>query len=269
MIDQWPQAGLLIQASWHEEVLAFGVKGIDMDREQDAPSPFGAAERDETFGTNLRRALALKGLRPAQLARSLGLSGSAVNQWLHGRTVPGTRRLAEIAAFVGVQASDLMGHEGSGTNPQAAQSETAMIHIPVLPMQLQITPDDAGDAIHTLDRSKAKGDPWVVPREAVCFHASDDPDLCIIRVQGNAMAPAFRAGDYALVDLNWNELSSPGIYLIAQVAWPVMRRCDLLAGEDAGKVRMTSTDEGYSETVACIDEVEVIGRVICNMLVPR
>ena len=236
-----------------------------MKHEEGSPLAFGVMEEDGAFSLNLRRALALKGIRAAQLARELDVSSSAVNQWLHNRTVPSARRLEEIAAVVGVQAGDLMGDSSGGTNVQTAQSDAAMIRIPVFSMQLQITPDDAGHGVPSLDRSKIKGESWVIPKKIAFLNASDDPDLCIVRVHGMSMSPEFHSGDYALVDLNWNEISSQGTYLIAQIAWAVMKRCDIVGGQ----VRMTSTEEGSSETMADIEEVGVVGRVIANMLVPR
>jgi transcriptional regulator with XRE-family HTH domain len=221
---------------------------------------------DSLFATNLRRVLARKEVRPAQLARELELSSSAVNQWLHGRTVPSARRIAQIAAAIGVQASEIMGPADQENTKRSVEGETKAVRIPELPMHLSITQDDRDRNLFSLDRTKASGYEWEIPKHCLSGHTSEPFDLCVVRVPGNSMSPEFRANDYILVDLNCKEITSPGVYLIDITLAPAMRQCTPLGGKDAGKVRLSDSD---GESSRAVEDVGVIGRVIFTMLVPR
>lgn len=71
------------------------------------------------FGLRLRKALSMKGLKPVDLARLMGIDDSIVSRWLNGNTNPGDERKELIAAKIGMSLDDIY-----SLDPAAAQPET-------------------------------------------------------------------------------------------------------------------------------------------------
>jgi transcriptional regulator with XRE-family HTH domain len=59
------------------------------------------------FADNLRRLMQLRGIRAAQLGPRLGVTPSAVRQWLDGKTHPVGRRMADLAEALDVAPDEL------------------------------------------------------------------------------------------------------------------------------------------------------------------
>ena len=59
------------------------------------------------FATNLRREMAIKGVRPIHLMRHFGVSHEAIRKWLSGTSLPGPDRLIGLANFLSVPVSTL------------------------------------------------------------------------------------------------------------------------------------------------------------------
>lgn len=57
---------------------------------------------EATFGERLERWLMFKGIKPAALARALGVSRPAVHGWVHGDTAPTMDKLGPIVAALGI-----------------------------------------------------------------------------------------------------------------------------------------------------------------------
>ncbi|MBM3223566.1 MAG: helix-turn-helix transcriptional regulator [Candidatus Tectomicrobia bacterium] len=76
----------------------------------------------ETLGSRIREARERYGMSQAELARRIGISGTALNQIESGKTPdPGVSRIIGIARVLGVSMDDLVGlHEDT----QAAPSTT-------------------------------------------------------------------------------------------------------------------------------------------------
>ncbi len=63
----------------------------------------GVAQNESmAFAENLRRLMAQRGIRAAQLGPLLGVTPTTVRQWLEGKTNPVGHRLARIASALGV-----------------------------------------------------------------------------------------------------------------------------------------------------------------------
>lgn len=61
-----------------------------------------------TFKDNLRNALRRAAIDQSELARRLGVTSSAVNQWIAGTAAPKSRRIGQIADLLGVSAESLL-----------------------------------------------------------------------------------------------------------------------------------------------------------------
>jgi len=188
------------------------------------------------------------------LAERCGVSLAITYQWRSGRKVPSDARIAEIARALGVAPEGLL--EPSPDTLELDQFSGAdwMLHI------------KGEDAEAGIDLSKVQRGLWRIPANAVLPHASQQPQLKVLLVKGNALVPDFSDGDYALVDLNWRVMSPAGIYLISEPMHFAMKRCELLSGEKDGWVHLR---DAYFESETRIEEVNVIGRIISKLLQPK
>lgn len=69
------------------------------------------------FADNLRRLMQLRGVRAAQLGPRLGVTPTAVRQWLDGKTHPVGRRLAELAEALEVAPDELFAQAAGFSDP--------------------------------------------------------------------------------------------------------------------------------------------------------
>jgi transcriptional regulator with XRE-family HTH domain len=80
----------------------------------------------ETLGRRIRAARERYGMSQAELARRIGISGTALNQIESGKTPdPGVSRIIGIARVLGVNIDDLVGlYEETQTAPMTAKPRT-------------------------------------------------------------------------------------------------------------------------------------------------
>lgn len=64
---------------------------------------------DPTFGQRVRHWLSVRGMRPAALARALGVSRPTVHAWLNDTAAPRHDRLAAVAEALGVSQAEFFG----------------------------------------------------------------------------------------------------------------------------------------------------------------
>lgn len=73
----------------------------------------------DSFVTRLRAAMAARSVDQSELARRLGITSQAVNQWLAGETAPKGKRLARVADELGVSLDWLLaGRDGFAEAPE-------------------------------------------------------------------------------------------------------------------------------------------------------
>ncbi len=73
------------------------------------------------FCDRLQQAMDAAGVDQSMLGRRLGITPSAVNQWISGRVMPRASRIMQIAAALGVPASSLLSASGF-SEPQPSPS---------------------------------------------------------------------------------------------------------------------------------------------------
>lgn len=222
-----------------------------------------------TFSRNLERLLFSRGMSQSDLARALDVSPAAVNQWVQGKTVPSGRRGREILKALNVTLAEL--ESGDIGEPLTTPQEVpGTIDIPELPMSAVLPLDKtSGEQPIALDESRAQLGRWRVPVEVIRDHASSVPDLIVVRVQGNALAPDVVAGTYVIVDRAWRDVSPPGIYLIRDGLRLGLKRCERLLGARGGLVRV-STAQGWAEAEIPFGDLEqdILGRAIFKLMTP-
>lgn len=64
---------------------------------------------DPTFGQRLKRWLAIKAMRPAELARAVGVKPPTMFEWMNDLCAPRGDRLPAIAAALGITQGELFG----------------------------------------------------------------------------------------------------------------------------------------------------------------
>jgi transcriptional regulator with XRE-family HTH domain len=214
---------------------------------------------DPIIAGNIKRTLEEIGITPAELARRLKLTPQAVSQWLQAQTTPGARRLRQIAAELKVSIESLR---------QAPRPPQAVVQRPPKPVAQPLNRDRTVRLrAYTLGgRSDASTLPgqWSLPAEWFQGLASDQADLLVMRVTGSDLIPDFTPGELVIVDRNWHVVSVAGFYLTGNRSFPVLRRCELVAGPDA-RVRIYEHGE---EREMPADDLSIFGRVICKWLLP-
>ncbi len=78
-----------------------------MPKSQGADSPEVVALRREV-SRRIRSALAKKKMKPADLARELGLSPTTINSWMTRRAIPGAENLVRVSKVLEVSVSFLI-----------------------------------------------------------------------------------------------------------------------------------------------------------------
>jgi len=202
---------------------------------------------DQIIADNIKRALEAAGVRPAELARRLGLTPQAVSQWLAAQTTPSARRLIAIAKELNISVEVLR-----QASIALDQQRGHLLHL----HQYRLG-DAAGET--------SQGAEWLIPADAFRGFASDQPDLVIVRVVGTDLEPNLRPGDLVIADRHWRVVSAGGVYLVGEESFPVLRRCELVAGSES---RLVTVFEGGARREVPADGLPVLGRIICRLLVP-
>lgn len=131
------------------------------------------------------------GRKPAEVARYLKISQSAVSQWFSKDTGPKSVRLADLAAFLDTTVDDLIGEAGGSPPPLPLLSQRSRLEGPDLAV-LSSTGGGADEA-------------WILSNDPVAW-IPRDPRLAGVReafacyVVGDAMMPAYEPGNLLLVN---------------------------------------------------------------------
>jgi transcriptional regulator with XRE-family HTH domain len=209
---------------------------------------------DPVIAANVRRALDAADMSPAELARRLQITPQAVSQWLTAQTTPGAKRLRQIAHVLKVSIEFL---RQTYPIPQAVAQPPpkTVAQPPQRHRTLHLRPYRLGG----IPASEAQ-----LSADLFGGLTSDEPDLVFMRVTGTDLEPMLKPGELVVADRNWNIVSVAGIYLTGDRAFPVLRRCELIAGTE-NRVRIHEHGE---EREMAADGLPTFGRVICKWLLP-
>src|SRR5690349_17145962 len=145
---------------------------------------------DPVIARNIKFAVEAAGISPAELARRLNVTPQAVSQWLSAQTIPGIRRLGQVADELKVSIDFLR------QSPYLPQSVTQP---PERNGSLHLRPYRLGEAFD----QPTPAEEWLVPAQWFRGLASDQPDLAIIHVNGRDLEPELEPGDLVVADRNW------------------------------------------------------------------
>jgi transcriptional regulator with XRE-family HTH domain len=214
---------------------------------------------DPIIAANIKVHLEKAGITPAELARRLKLTPQAVSQWLGAQTTPGARRLRQIATELKVSTEAL---RQAPLAPQAAAQPPPkpVAQPPNGHRTLRLREYPLGGVSD--DSTPADG--WPLPVEWFQGLASGKADLLVMHVTGTDLKPDFAPGEVVVVDRKWHVVSVAGFYLTGDRSFPVVRRCERVAGPQP-RIRIYEHGE---EREMPADDIPVFGRLICKWLLP-
>lgn len=204
--------------------------------------------------TILERLIREHGADYASLSRLIGRNAAYIQQFIKRGT---PRQLAEedrrlLAHYFGVAEASLGG-------PQDQKGTRALGGLVVV-QRLDISASAGSGADAGGERVLSEfafNEPWL--RE-LC--RGRRPDVSMIRVQGDSMAPTLVDGDEILVEnLESSERVRDGIYVLRQEDALLVKR--LAMGPSTRSVRIRSDNPAYPEWPECdLASLQIIGRVI-------
>lgn len=163
------------------------------------------------------------GYTQEQVASHLGINGVNVSDWERGKTMPEASRIPKLAKFLRLSISELMGDA-----PVPTITGDSGVWIPRYDWN-----DAAAQTILIRDQPGEILE-WRVEKEWLSANVrkySDIDNLRILAAFGEAMSPAFSAGDPLLLDIGAVDSSIDGIFLFRIGAETYIRRIQNIPGK--------------------------------------
>lgn len=201
-----------------------------------------------------RRLEQLKGDKSERaFAKEVGISPTALHQYLKGQSDPGMSNLLRIASKCAVTVSWLITGEGGET----AQADDAYVPVPVLPEAVsagggrEASANDGGASDHVLFRREFLRSLSVNPQKAA-----------LLTVRGDSMEPTLSSGDLILADTGDQDISTAGVFVISVDGSAMVKR--LMRRGDGSVMVISDNQQLYPPeivTAGRADLFRVIGRV--------
>ena len=220
----------------------------------------------ETFGGRLQWAIDEAGISPAELARALGLTSTAISKLRHGTSKSmSPHNLFRAAWVLGVDPYWLATGRGSpgrnGVKERHGEydlaSEEHFAYIPRISVDLS--------AGHGNDVENEQVEEYLAFRRDWLRHEGFDPSsLRITSANGDSMAPRIQDGDVLLVDTNRKDIKDGCVYAIRYDHLIRVKR--LFWGWDGALVISSdSPDPAYREERVPkkdLENITIVGRVV-------
>ena len=189
-----------------------------------------------TVKTTIRSIRQAKGLTLKQVAKLLGTTAATVSRWEREPQRVTVPVLHNLAGVLNVSPQELLDSVRGRHNLKG--SEVVMIR--------GLTPGHSNPFDAEYIRSISKRQP---------------DDLAIVTVEGDAMEPALRGGDQALVDLRHTQLDRAGMFVFQQGEFAGIRRVLPQLGTTKALVKPENPSYGDGQLVD-VNQVRALGRVI-------
>lgn len=192
----------------------------------------------------------------SEIAAVLGRDRSAATKLLGGKRGVKIGEVEGLEALIAKYEADRGEGEfvRSDSLDQLYHDGLVLDYVPVeiLPTFAGAGPGGTGDG----DRRRA-----LLPRALVQeLHASPD-DLLVIEIRGTSMEPDFKQGDQILIDKRDRNTRFGGPFAIYDGDTFILKNVERLPGED-GRLRVFSTNGGFSDWIAHVDDVHIEGRPV-------
>lgn len=225
----------------------------------------------DKLGQNIQKRMLAKAMTQKGLALKAGLNETAVRDILRGRSKdPQISTLRAIARELGCGVEDLYGDprpaglhdpaaafrwpDNVGNDAQDVVKDTDIVYI---------------DEVDTLPAANAKTKKanvlhrWPFPRAMLAGRTETDiANLRIIRIDGDAMAPAFLPGDRVIVDTSATAPSPAGVFALWDGFGIILRRCEIRAFTQ--DVTVSAENPAYAAHTATARELDLRGRVLAK-----
>lgn len=90
--------------------------------------------------------------------------------------------------------------------------------------------------------------------------------LIVIETQGDSMSPTIEPGERLVVDTEHTRPSPDGIYALRdQFDLIVVKRLQVMRGEQRGRVRIISDNASHSPEDVALEDIAIVGRVVCGL----
>ena len=196
---------------------------------------------------NIRRLREEKGMTQEQLANALGVTRPAVTQWESGWSQPKISTIKEMAELFGVSINAII--EGG------RQADAIAKGFSPVPLLGRIA---AGDPIPMEEYDDM--------REAPTKYKADDPNVFLLRIQGNSVNRIIKDGDFALISPKYREPNPHDLFAVCVDGHDAtVKHVRML--ENGLELVPDSDDPTYRPQVFdwnedATDEVTIIGKVV-------
>jgi len=201
-----------------------------------------------TVGSRIIEARKAKDMTQLDLAKRLGISRAAVEQWEIDSTSPSIAKLEEVAMILGVEPQWLAYN--------VKQGEARIVYRnPERDNIAWLNEYKFGDSPEDLQ----VGDKWGIPAEYITREIGASVEgACICTINSHAVEPEFEYGDKVIVDKIDTKPSPGGVFLYWDGIGFAYARMQAIPGAVA-KVRISQKGSDTFEMV--LSEVTIIGRV--------
>lgn len=204
----------------------------------------------------------------AEFCRITGLSRSAIENYLSGKSEPNLSRVRFISEKIGRSQTWLIGLE---SDSRAEGKASSLVPADEL---AKIADDPSFSLVPRYDVSASAGHGALVDQEAIlgymAFQTSwlrltmgvNPDDLSLINAAGDSMEPTIRSGDLLLIDNSVNLLEDDGVYAIRVNEFLSVKRLQL---NYEGGIEIRGDNPLYNtQTIdqSTADRIQIVGRVL-------
>lgn len=234
-----------------------------------------------TLAHRLEHALAIRGKIPADLAKAVGKTESAVSQWLSGETKSmRSDNLMAVCEFLKCNPGWLSSNKGASGLPDSP--EKAIFTLDSAPrssspdtVNLNSRPDDNALVIRQFDTGGAMGhgvvlqdqpgviESWRVSPDWIAKNVKNfttAKNLCIVTGFGDSMRPMYNPGDPLLVDIGVKSVEFDAVYFFRVADEGFVKRLQRIPGQ--GMVAISENAKYKEWTITKDMDFQVFGRVV-------
>lgn len=203
---------------------------------------------------NLKEAIEKQNISVVELAKRAELKPSFIYDILNGKSRnPGTNRLAQIAAVLGIHLTDLLGIEEKPSQTLHGEGYA------LVSSSLSVKHDERGKA----NLEEVESDPYYFRKSWLRNRLGVDAEnLRLVRVEGDGMEATLCQGDVVLVDVTRTTPSPPGIFVIFDGMGLLVKRIEFLPLSSPPTIRILSDNPQYYPFECPVKDTHIVGRVV-------
>lgn len=132
-----------------------------------------------------------------------------------------------------------------------------------LPISTLSVPAGAGGGYLIEANPETWGEPSYFDTRLIVNKLRASPNkLCSVQIEGQSMEPILNNGDTVLVNMEKNNVTEPGIFVIFDGDGIVCKWVERIVGSEPAQYRIKSENSRFSEYTVLADQTQIIGRVV-------